>query len=83
VSEEADYQKAAIRWLEAKLPSLRCPLCSHEHFLVAELVASPGVTNVTLNLAAATPFVPVVCTNCAHTLLFSAVVMGVVPRESS
>jgi predicted nucleic-acid-binding Zn-ribbon protein len=77
--EELEYQPGALAWLESKLPNLRCPLCNHSEFTIGELLASPIVVDNKINLATPVPFVPLVCNNCGHALLFSAIRLGLVP----
>jgi hypothetical protein len=79
MTEEFEHRQGAIDWVRSKLPELRCPLCKHPDFIIGELLAAPIVKNNQINLAKAAPLVPLVCNNCGHTLLFSAIVMGLVP----
>jgi hypothetical protein len=79
MAAEFEHQPGTIAWLQAKLPNLRCPLCGTEGFIIGELLASPVMLNNVINVAQAVPLVPVVCRNCGHVLLFSAVLMGLAP----
>lgn len=83
MTEEFEHRPDAIKWIHAKLPDLRCPLCNQREFTIGELLASPIVMKNAINLATPVPLVPFVCNNCGNTLLFSAVLMGLVPPAQS
>lgn len=72
-----DASKQAVsEWLDSKVGTITCPVCRAQNdWIAGELVetklceGNPEGTKVL-------PFVPVTCGNCANTLFFHAVHMG-------
>lgn len=63
---------------------MKCPLCSKDHWLVAEYLiapptASPGATLIPSGPTY--PMIPVFCTNCGYTSFFNAIISGVVDAD--
>jgi hypothetical protein len=70
-----------IEWLQEKWgdDAPECPYCSTALWYVSAPVVFPTVVPDGGTLF---PVFPVVCTNCGHTTLVSAVKSGIVPYES-
>jgi hypothetical protein len=66
-------------WVNSKAPNLRCPVCGTSNWNVPELVAAPIFQNGGIYFGSVVPLIPLVCTNCSHTLLFAAAMMGLLP----
>ncbi len=71
--------ETVMAWLQERAgEDLPCPVCSHEAWLIGDLkgrLPAPHPLG-----GPAYPFVVLLCMNCAHTLFFNAIVMGVEPK---
>ena len=73
-----DEKKLFEKWVLERSPKLKCPCCGKSNFTVGEHLVSPptvGRDGVQLG-GVAYPNAMLICTNCAHTLFFNAVVIG-------
>jgi predicted nucleic-acid-binding Zn-ribbon protein len=81
-----DEKKTVKSWIEGKWTqeSADCPICGRNDWNIGEHVAEMPALGKTMVAAkrATYPHVALVCLNCGHTLLFNAVVIGIVPRQS-
>jgi predicted nucleic-acid-binding Zn-ribbon protein len=69
---------AALKWLSEKWTEpRRCPICATEEWEIGDVSQLPlyGVTNRMY------PVIPVICKNCAYTILFQAIAVGAIPDE--
>jgi hypothetical protein len=78
-------QKAAIDWLREKLGQKQCSECGNaSNFGTGDIVNLtayyPGGSIVVGGPSV--PVLPVICNNCGHVRLFSAVAMGILPSIS-
>lgn len=72
----------AQQWIEEKWTNAdkRCPVCQHNGWTIGEAVEVRPYQGGNLIIGGGVvPLIPVVCTNCGNTLLFSAVVANAVP----
>jgi len=74
--EEADPLDRAVELFNTKFPDIRCPVCGHTDFGLAELAMAP------LSAGRAIPMLPAICSKCGHILFFSAIALGLVPRAT-
>ena len=68
-------------WLNPRWLTKKCPVCSHNNWVIADHLVH-GLTYSGGGVTIGGPLYPLVlliCQNCAHTLVFNAVVMGLVP----
>lgn len=74
VQLSADQRKQVIEWLNTQVGSLRCPVCATEDSWVIGEVSARLQRG--MNTPQGYPVVVVVCSNCAYTLLFNALLIG-------
>jgi predicted nucleic-acid-binding Zn-ribbon protein len=60
----------------------RCPVCRSNNWTLGEISAIPSFDEPNVDFGCVHPTVPVVCLVCGNTLLFSAMVMGVVAEPA-
>ncbi|MCH7493368.1 hypothetical protein IIA16_01460 [bacterium] len=77
-------QAAAFReWVGTRGTTDKCPFCQKNSWMMGEYLVTPLVTssgNVQLG-GIVHPLIPIVCTNCGHTLFFNAIVAGVMKAD--
>ena len=64
-------------WLRAKCPGHSCTACGAADWFAGEMAVPPT------SAGGYVPLVPVICKQCGHATLFSAVVMGLASRPPS
>jgi hypothetical protein len=77
--------KKVTDWLTQKAPYFGCSVCGQRKWNADDLLAGlvmPEGGHLNVANAQIAPFVPVVCTHCGHTVLFSAVLLGLAPKGS-
>ena len=84
VAEKARQSELAIEWLKQRSASgtPRCIVCGQDEWSVTEVVELRPYTGG--GLAVGGPVYPVfqtICTTCGHTLLFNAVIAGVLKAD--
>jgi predicted nucleic-acid-binding Zn-ribbon protein len=75
--------KAIREWILEKTgkENITCPVCGNTTFIV-QAIAELGVfTPEPMVSKDVYPILPLACENCAHTLLFNAVAVGLVPPQ--
>jgi predicted nucleic-acid-binding Zn-ribbon protein len=60
----------------------RCPVCRSNNWTLGEISAIPSFDEPNVDFGCVHPTVPVVCLVCGNTLLFSAMVMGIVAEPA-
>src|SRR5258708_23979885 len=65
-------------WLQARAPQYACSVCHHESWYPPAHIIRLTVQGYPLG-GLGYPCVPLVFTTCGHTVLFNAVLMGLVP----
>lgn len=81
---DAQIETASL-WLRKHLENVACPVCKHETFVFASLVAAP-ILNVERRTAfghGSIPMVVVVCERCAYVMQFAAMAMGLFPKPET
>jgi predicted nucleic-acid-binding Zn-ribbon protein len=77
-----DYRQAAQAWLAQRQQSPEasyCPFCRGTNWMVGELVGTPNLAPGGFDPnAPVLPAFPLICTGCGYTMLFNAVVAGLV-----
>jgi hypothetical protein len=68
-------------WLNEKCPTLRCSACGKDSFGLPPLGIIPEVTGMPMWLGGGMPVMSLVCVECGHIELFSAMVMGLFPQK--
>ena len=74
-----DDQKQKLQeWITSKGVSSRCPACGSNSWSPGDVIAPPVQTEPgTTTIGGATiPMVQLICSSCAHVLLFAAVPIG-------
>ena len=78
-----DEQRNAIAWLKGKLKVKTCPLCGDENMTLDDSVSALPVFGKAGAVASiTTPVIKVTCPTCGYIRLFSATMVGIVPRQS-
>jgi hypothetical protein len=76
-----EYQQRVREWLVERAPGFgACPFCSTSNWTIAALGEVP-LRTAELGEdfdAKAIPVVPLICSQCGHSVLFNALVMGLV-----
>jgi len=68
-----------IKWLRSKWPNPVCPICTANNWQIAAIGEIRDFSGGGLVVGGALiPVMPVVCNNCGYTLLFNALVAGVI-----
>lgn len=79
--DASDEQKIK-NWMAGKFSGgLSCPACQQrEHWNISDIIVPPlWVPDGAVHNDRIAPMVPIACVNCGNIMLFSAVLMGLVP----
>lgn len=72
------------KWLEEKTPNLRCFCCGYGGWTLGESAAMTVMIDTNsgrIHYMEGYPMIGLICQNCAHIEWFSAVLMGLKPKE--
>jgi transcription elongation factor Elf1 len=79
-----EEQKRIVSELNHKIPTLKCPMCNHNNFVLAEgyftnsLQAKVGSFVIG---GPAIPTIPIICSNCGFLSQHAMGVLGLLPEE--
>jgi hypothetical protein len=78
-----EQQQKLNAWLQEKWNGAKlCPICNQDTLALESALAEVGVFVAGGGIYAGSPSYPcavLICTNCGYTLLFNAVLSGIVP----
>ncbi len=82
---QLDAQQKAIKWLDDHWPEDRrkCPIDQNTDWNITDIVQFNRFTPGSVLRGEVYPAIQVICTTCGYTLLFSAVLAGIVKRHIS
>jgi hypothetical protein len=80
-------QQLVSDWLETKWVGEKCcPICKMDKWNAGVFVSTElnmGSTEVILGGCSVTPHIQLVCSNCGNTLIFNAVLLGIIPKAEA
>ena len=85
--QKPELKKADVdaikRWVEEKAPgAIVCTVCGENSWLVGEHLVAPPIHAQGLLLGGTSyPQAMLICVNCAHTVYFNAVIMGLLKEK--
>lgn len=75
-----DSQKQTLQdWMKSKHVSANCSACGQNQWVPGDVISAPVMSGGGVALGGpSVPMVQLICGNCAHTMLFAAVPIGLV-----
>ena len=65
-------------WLQQKVKRLDCPCCGTNDWSFGDILMTMSEFNVISQKGRGLPLLPVTCKNCAYTMMFAAIQIGIV-----
>jgi predicted nucleic-acid-binding Zn-ribbon protein len=78
--DAAKNSEKLIAWLNKKWQGNKnCPICSQNNWAVGSVLELREFNDGNLVVGGPiTPVIPIICNNCGHTLMFNAIVSGII-----
>lgn len=75
-----ESQKQTLQdWMKSKHVSANCAACGRNQWAPGDVISAPVMTGQGVAFGGpSVPMVQLICANCAHTMLFAAVPIGLV-----